>query len=91
MTSIPVSSIFQENKSNIIANQKLINNSIFQSVLLVNVKELNLRLYSDIIVSWNILEDTSASDWIGIYKLGELITFFYYRSIVYNLIETYFI
>ena len=46
-------------------------NSISQSVLFVNVKELNLKLYNDIIVSWNILEDTSINDWIGIYKISK--------------------
>jgi hypothetical protein len=71
MTTAPISSIFvQDNTYKIKTNQKLINNSIFQSVLLVNVKELNLRLYNDIIVSWNILEDTSTLDWIGIYNRG---------------------
>jgi hypothetical protein len=43
-------------------------NSISQSVLFVNVKELNLKIYNEIVVSWNILEETSTSDWIGIYK-----------------------
>jgi len=43
-------------------------NSISQSVLFVNVKELNLKIYNEIVVSWNILEETSTKDWIGIYK-----------------------
>lgn len=46
------------------------NSSIYQSVLFVNVKELNLKLYNEIIVSWNILEETSNLDWIGIYKIS---------------------
>jgi hypothetical protein len=79
MTTTPISSRFvQDNNSNVKKNQKLINNSIFQSVLLVNVKELNLSLYNDIIVSWNILEDTSTLDWIGIYKIGWHLYLFQY-------------
>jgi len=45
---------------------------IHQSVLFVNVKELNLKLYNEIIVSWNILEETNTSDWIGVYKINSL-------------------
>jgi len=42
-----------------------------QSMLYVNVKELNLKLYNEIVVSWNIVdEETSVSDFIGIYRLG---------------------
>ena len=48
-------------------------NAINQSVLFVNVKELNLKLYNEIIVSWNILEDASVLDWIGIYKISKFI------------------
>lgn len=47
-------------------NLNSINNN--KSVLLVNVKELNLRVYNEIIVSWNILEATSMHDWIGLFK-----------------------
>ena len=45
-------------------NQQTLSNS----VLFVNVKELNLKLYNEIIISWNILETTSLHDWIGIYR-----------------------
>jgi hypothetical protein len=41
-----------------------------ESYVIVNVKELNLKIYSEIIVSWNIHEDTSLHDWIGLYKTG---------------------
>jgi hypothetical protein len=39
-----------------------------KSSIYVNVKELNLKLYNEIIISWNILENTSNQDWIGIYR-----------------------
>ena len=45
--------------------------SFNQSFLLVNVKELNLKLYNEIVVSWNILEDTSVLDFIGVYRTGK--------------------
>lgn len=48
-------------------------NVISQSVLFVNVKELNLKIYNEIVVSWNILEETSTNDWIGIYKTCKFI------------------
>ena len=48
-----------------------LNLTINQSIVLVNVKELNLKLYNEIIISWNILEETSTADWIGIYKTSK--------------------
>ena len=48
------------------------NNNNNQSALVVNVKELNLQLYNEVIVSWNILEETSMLDFIGIYRLTSL-------------------
>ena len=50
------------------------NNTI--SSIQVNIKELNLKIYNEIIISWNILnnEETSISDWIGIYKTDALKT-----------------
>ena len=61
-------------------NSNILNNNMNQSALFVNVKELNLQLYSEVIVSWNILEETSIHDFIGIYKLGKLIILIYYCS-----------
>lgn len=55
-------------------NLNSINNN--KSVLLVNVKELNLRVYNEIIVSWNILEATSMHDWIGLFK-SEIINIYF--------------
>jgi hypothetical protein len=51
-------------------NNANILNNMNQSALFVNVKELNLQLYNEVIVSWNILEETSIHDFIGIYKLS---------------------
>ena len=43
-----------------------------QSMLYVNVKELNLKVYSEIVVSWNIVDDeTSEADFIGVYRLSK--------------------
>ncbi len=58
--------------SNEIATNSFSNlNNINQSVLCVNVKEINLKLYNEIVVSWNICDDeTSVFDFIGLYKLG---------------------
>jgi hypothetical protein len=50
----------------------LTNNNNNQSALVVNVKELNLQFYNEVIVSWNILEETSMLDFIGIYRLTSL-------------------
>ena len=44
-------------------------NQMSHAGLFVNVTELNLKLYSEIVVSWNVLEETSMLDWIGIYKI----------------------
>lgn len=53
-------------------NSNILNtNHMNQSALFVNVKELNLQLYNEVIVSWNILEETSTHDFIGIYKLSK--------------------
>ena len=43
-----------------------------KSVLYVNVKELNLIVYNEIVVSWNILEATSMHDWIGLFKTSSI-------------------
>ncbi|CAF0857734.1 unnamed protein product [Brachionus calyciflorus] len=49
-------------------SQSIAQTTLNKSVLFVNVKELNLNLYNEIIISWNIIETTSMHDWIGIYK-----------------------
>lgn len=47
-------------------------NVLNESMLYVNVKELNLRVYNEIVVSWNIVEDeTSVADFIGVYRLSK--------------------
>lgn len=67
------------NNNSAIANNSFSNlGSLNQSVVYVNVKELNLKLYNEIIVSWNILdEETSLSDFIGVYKLGKMLGFYF--------------
>lgn len=51
------------------SSNSLCNQASNQSAIFINVKEINLQLFNEIIVSWNILEDTSPLDFIGIYKL----------------------
>ena len=50
-------------------NSILLTNSKTSSIQ-VNIKDFNLKIYNEIVVSWNIMnnEETSESDWIGIYK-----------------------
>lgn len=48
----------------------ILNQTVNKSLLFVNVREINLKLYNEIIISWNILEPTSLNDWIAIYKPG---------------------
>jgi hypothetical protein len=51
----------------------IISSSNLTSCIKVNIKELNLKIYNEIIISWNIInEDTTISDWIGIYKSNGL-------------------
>ncbi len=70
--SSPLTSNNILNKNQQSANNSFSNFSVMsQSMLYVNVKELNLKLYNEIVVSWNIVdEETSVSDFIGIYRLG---------------------
>ena len=61
----------QHQNQSLSANRSLTcTHSANESCILVNVKELNVRLYSEIIVSWSIVEDTSMHDWLGIYHLS---------------------
>lgn len=55
-------------KMSVSCSHNLAQTTLNQSVLFVNVKELNLNLYNEIIISWNIIESTSLNDWIGVYK-----------------------
>lgn len=50
------------------SSHNLAQTTLNKSVLFVNVKELNLNLYNEIIISWNIIDSTSLNDWIGVYK-----------------------
>jgi hypothetical protein len=50
------------------SNSLNLSQNLNKSVLFVNVKELNLKLYNEIIISWNVLESTTMHDWIGIYR-----------------------
>ncbi len=70
--SSPLTSNNILNNSQHSANNSFSNFSVMgQSMLYVNVKELNLKLYNEIVVSWNIVdEETSVSDFIGIYRSG---------------------
>jgi hypothetical protein len=60
------------------SNNNILTNSTFtftntnESYLTCNVKELNVKLYNEIIVSWKINEDTSVNDWIALYKIQNL-------------------
>jgi hypothetical protein len=64
-------------------NLLLLTNNTISSSIQVNIKELNLKIYNEIIISWNILnnEETSINDWIGIYKIEGIFVFSYNLSL----------
>ncbi len=65
------------NNNNNNNNLLLLTNNTISSSIQVNIKELNLKIYNEIIISWNILnnEETSINDWIGIYKIEGMFVF----------------
>ena len=71
---LPTSSSSQTSSSPSTRNiliTNLISTPTTTSSIKVNVKELNLKIYNEIIVSWSIVinEETTITDWIGIYKI----------------------
>lgn len=72
-------SLTNANNNSAIGNNSFSNlGQLNQSVLYVNVKELDLKLYNEIVVSWNILdEETSISDFIGVYKLSKKLIIYF--------------
>ena len=69
-------------------NLLLLTNNTISSSIQVNIKELNLKIYNEIIISWNILnnEETSINDWIGIYKIEGIFVFSYNLSLSLTII-----
>ena len=68
----PITKTSNGSTSKLANHTQIINtqNLMTSSRLSLNVKELILNVYKEIIVSWHISEETSAYDWIGIFKLG---------------------
>lgn len=73
------------------STSNLLINNLTTSFIKLNVNELNLKLYNEIIVSWNIINDeTTSNDWIGIYKFdGNLINYYHLYSIFISFFSIY--